>query len=117
MRNNRRTNAIFLGLDKDDQSMHDDRIRLWDEFNNCWFTVLQKQLDMTRTMTTTGRTVQLPQSLMNTDTMEMLGRELVRMCDPIETLGLVDYQMGVAEERILDSESESQLVINHIIQS
>lgn len=37
--------------------------------------------------------------------MEALGRELVRLCDSVQDLGLVDYQMGVAEEEIIDCTS------------
>lgn len=36
--------------------------------------------------------------------MEELGQELVRLCDGISHFGLVDYQMGVAEEEILERE-------------
>lgn len=36
--------------------------------------------------------------------MEELGQELVRLCDGISIYGLVDYQMGVAEEEILECE-------------
>jgi len=43
-----------------------------------------------------------PQSIMTAQTLEHLSRELVRLCDSVEKHGLVDYQMGVAEEEILD---------------
>lgn len=43
-----------------------------------------------------------PRSLMNQQTLETLSRELVRLCDSVEKHGLVDYQMGVAEEEIMD---------------
>jgi len=39
---------------------------------------------------------------MTSRTLEQLAQELVRLCDSIEKHGLVDYQMGVAEEEILD---------------
>lgn len=41
---------------------------------------------------------------MNQQTLETLSRELVRLCDSVEKHGLVDYQMGVAEEEIMDCE-------------
>ena len=40
--------------------------------------------------------------MMAAPTMEVLGRELVRLCDGIEKFGLVDYQMGVAEDQIIE---------------
>lgn len=46
-----------------------------------------------------------PRSTMNQQTLETLSRELVRLCDSVEKHGLVDYQMGVAEEEIMDRES------------
>lgn len=44
-----------------------------------------------------------PRSLLGVDQMEELGHELVKLCDGIAVFGLVDYQMGVAEEHILGS--------------
>lgn len=46
------------------------------------------------------------QSLMSVQSLEDLARELVRLCDNVEKHGLVDYQMGVAEEDIMDRESQ-----------
>lgn len=39
---------------------------------------------------------------MSAQILEHLSRELVRLCDSVEKHGLVDYQMGVAEEEIMD---------------
>ena len=36
--------------------------------------------------------------------LDRLSGELVRLCDSVEKHGLVDYQMGVAEEDIMDRE-------------
>lgn len=41
---------------------------------------------------------------MSQQVLEHLSRELVRLCDSVEKHGLVDYQMGVAEEEIMDCE-------------
>ena len=43
-----------------------------------------------------------PQSIMSLRDLERLASELVRLCDSVEKHGLVDYQMGVAEEEIMD---------------
>ncbi|KAI6896238.1 hypothetical protein KC318_g12021 [Hortaea werneckii] len=49
-----------------------------------------------------NQAVQEPYSLMNSQALEQLSRELVRLCDMVERFGLVDYQMGVQEEEIMD---------------
>jgi len=48
-----------------------------------------------------GQQTQRPQSLIPQDGLERMGRELVRLCDSIERHGLVDYEYGVWEERII----------------
>lgn len=45
---------------------------------------------------------------MSAQVLEHLSRQLVRLCDGVENHGLVDYQMGVAEEEIMDRESCAQ---------
>ena len=57
---------------------------------------------MTEDMYRTNQAVQEPYSLMNSQALEQLSRELVRLCDMVERFGLVDYQMGVQEEEIMD---------------
>jgi hypothetical protein len=90
------------GLTRDDEALHDDRIRLWDEFNRAWLATLQRQHDLTQEML--GQGLHDSQSIINTQGLEQLARELVRLCDDVEKHGLVDYQMGVAEENIMDRE-------------
>lgn len=86
---------------RDEQELHSDRIKLWDEFNTCWLAVLQKQKDMTQAMLDSGQPHRHPQGILQEDFMERMGRELVRLCDSMERHGLVDYQMGVWEEEII----------------
>ena len=93
-----------LGLTRDDEALHDDRIRLWDEFNRAWLVTLQRQFDMTQEMIRTGQQLREPQSIISAPVLERLSQELVRLCDSIEKHGLVDYQIGVAEEDIMDCE-------------
>lgn len=81
--------------------MHAQRLKMWNEFNNCWLSVLQKQKDLTQEMLDTGQRPQQPQSLMDSESMEGMGKELIRLCDIMEKHGLVDYQMGVWEEEII----------------
>lgn len=93
---------LTTGLVRDDESMHAQRLKMWDEFNTCWLSVLQRQKEMTVEMLATGQRPELPQSLMDYDFMESMGKELVRLCDMMEKHGLVDYQMGVWEEEIIN---------------
>ncbi|QDS77760.1 hypothetical protein FKW77_004955 [Venturia effusa] len=94
-------NAEALGLVRDDETMHRDRIKLWEEFNTAWLSALQRQKEMTMEMLDTGQRPHHPQSLLEADQMEGMGKELVRLCDIMEKHGLVDYQMGVWEEEII----------------
>lgn len=94
--------AEGLGLTRDDEALHDDRIRLWDEFNRAWLATLQRQHDLTQEMIQSGQALHDSQSIISTQALEQLARELVRLCDDVEKHGLVDYQMGVAEENIMD---------------
>jgi len=74
---------------------------MWNEFNNCWLAVLQKQKEMTQEMQATGQQPPPTRSMIEYNYMEHMGRELVRLCDLMEKHGLVDYQLGVWEEEIL----------------
>jgi hypothetical protein len=105
-------NVAALGLDRDDVSQYKNRLQLWDTFNQCWLTVLQMQYKTTQRMHCSGRGGQQQQnqlppthSVLDMNTLESLGQELVKLCDGIEKVGLVDYQMGVAEERIIERKS------------
>jgi hypothetical protein len=81
--------------------MHSERIKLWEEFNTAWLSALQTQKEMSLEMLDTGQRPHPPRSLMESDQMESMGKELVRLCDIMEKHGLVDYQMGVWEEEIV----------------
>ncbi|EEP78220.1 predicted protein [Uncinocarpus reesii 1704] len=91
-------NAVDLGLVRDEEHLHTDRIKLWDEFNTCWLALCQKQKDTTQSMFDSGAPTQ---EMLTEEILSKMGRDLVRLCDRIEQYGLVDYQMGVWEEEIL----------------
>jgi hypothetical protein len=99
------SNAMELatGLLHDDQELHGDRTRLWNEFNTCWLSVLNRQKEILRDYLATGQRPQAPQELLKEEFLERMGREIVRLCDNMERHGLVDYQMGVWEEEIIDA--------------
>ncbi|KIV99721.1 uncharacterized protein PV09_08651 [Verruconis gallopava] len=94
-------NAEALGLVRDDEQLHADRLKLWEQFNTAWLSALQTQRDMTVDMIDTGQRPQSPRTMMDSHQMESMGKELVELCDLMEKHGLVDYQMGVWEEDII----------------
>lgn len=94
---------LNIGLVLDDESVHPERLQLWENFNTCWLSTLQKQKEVTQTIVDSGQ--KLPKSLITHDKLDTMGKELVRLCDLIEKHGLVDYQMGVWEEEIIASQS------------
>lgn len=99
------TDQIATGLVRDEEALHAERTKLWNEFNTCWLSVLQKQKEMLQDYLATGQEPQPPQELLREDFLERMGREIIRLCDNMEPHGLVDYQMGVWEEEIVDGES------------
>lgn len=84
--------------------MYTERLKLWEELNNCWLVTLQKQVDMTTEAVQNGQRIQHPQSIMSSDALSKMGDDLVRLCDAMEKHGLVDYQLGVWEESIVERE-------------
>ena len=88
-----------LGLTSDDQNLHGERIKLWNDFNHAWLAMFQRQKEMLEL----GQQLQRSQSLIPQEGLQKMGKELVRLCDSIERYGLVDYQYGVWEEQIIDS--------------
>ncbi|KAL4926460.1 uncharacterized protein BDV17DRAFT_293455 [Aspergillus undulatus] len=94
--------ARELGILRDDQMLHSDRLKLWNDFNICWLALCQKQKDMTHELLQTGRQSSRT-SLLSTEAMDTLGKQLIQLCDQMEQHGLVDYQMGIWEEEILSA--------------
>ncbi|CAK7567315.1 MAG: hypothetical protein SEPTF4163_005278 [Sporothrix epigloea] len=87
----------FLGLTSDNEELYESRIKLWKNFNNAWLGLLEKQK---QTMWPENA-VQESQNVITFENLRKMGRELVRLCDGIERFGLVDYEYGVWEERIM----------------
>ncbi|KAK4127475.1 hypothetical protein N657DRAFT_564886 [Parathielavia appendiculata] len=92
------SHVVELGFTSDNQQLHDERIKMWNDFNHAWLALLQKQKEMMEA----GQPLQRPQSLVPQEGLQKMGDELVRMCDSIERHGLVDYQYGVWEEQIVE---------------
>lgn len=106
-----RAAELTIGLVRDDENHYQQRLKLWEEFNNSWLTLLQKQRDMVQESVATGQRPQPPQTLIDYDFLEKMGNQLVKNCDNMEKHGLVDYQMGVWEEEIIASEYAAALAL------
>ncbi|OAA71595.1 hypothetical protein ISF_02146 [Cordyceps fumosorosea ARSEF 2679] len=85
-----------LGLTEDDEDLHKDRLKLWQDFNHAWIALTFKQKQF---MERVGPDDVVPQPL-SMRTVKRMGDELIRLCDGIERHGLVDYQFGVWEDEI-----------------
>ncbi|KAH8129080.1 hypothetical protein ACSS6W_009511 [Trichoderma asperelloides] len=90
------TQVTELGLNQDDASLHAERIKLWNDFNHAWLALCFQQ----REIMSSGQQLSRSQRVMSQGTIKKLGDELIRLCDGIESHGLVDYQYGVWEDRI-----------------
>jgi hypothetical protein len=98
--------AVALGLTSDDQNLHGERIKLWNDFNHAWLAMFQRQKELMES----GQQLQRPQSLIPQEGLQKMGKDLVRLCDNVERHGLVDYQYGVWEEQIIDSRFYSSVL-------
>ncbi|CAP73867.1 uncharacterized protein PODANS_2_12220 [Podospora anserina S mat+] len=90
--------VVELGLTSDDQNLHGERIKLWNDFNYAWLGMFQRQKEMIES----GQQLQRSQSLVPQEELEKMAKELIKYCDNIERHGLVDYQYGVWEEQIIE---------------
>jgi hypothetical protein len=84
----------------DNESLQEERIALWRDFNHAWLALCLKQKDMAESSPPPQRS---QQQLLSEQQLKKMGDELVQLCNIIERHGLVDYEYGVWEERIIDS--------------
>ena len=77
-------------------------MNLWTDFNLCWLALLQRQKENTEQAISLNQNPASSEGLVRGRFLERMGTELVRLCDSIERHGLVDYEMGVAEEEIIN---------------
>lgn len=78
-------------------------MEVWHHFNNAWLALLQRQKDMVESHLQLGQA----QSLLTLEGLKNMGKTLIDTCDVVEKHGLVDYEQGVWEERIVDSKSRN----------
>lgn len=78
---------------------------LWDNFNNAWLALFQKQKDSTEDFLQAGMSPFQPQLLTFVD-IKRMSDGLIKLNDEyLERHGLVNYQCGVLEDDILKSKS------------
>ena len=78
---------------------------MWDDFNHAWLSLLQAQKDLMKCQQQSEK-----HNLISREGLKKVGAEIVRLCDAIEVYGLVDYQYGVWEERIIASMSPTSSI-------
>lgn len=75
-------------------------------FNKAWLVTLQRQCELASEQMAPVAMQTYPPTqphafILSKENMERLVGELVQLCDRVEAYGLVDYQMGIAEEEIV----------------
>ncbi|KAH8174122.1 hypothetical protein LIA77_05541 [Sarocladium implicatum] len=84
-----------LGLTLDDASLHADRVQLWKNFNHAWLALGRAQKEGMQSS-------QHSDALLSRDTIQKMVDDLIHLCNGLERHGLLDYGIGVWEERIVD---------------
>lgn len=97
--------ANFLlpsGLTRDNKQRYEERLQLWRDFNHCWLALLQKQKDQSFAKAVgNDSTFHTPQTIMEIGLLTRLVDDIIRLCDRLDDMGLVDYEMGIWEEEIV----------------
>ncbi|KAG5927225.1 hypothetical protein E4U42_002420 [Claviceps africana] len=94
--------VVELGLHQDNHALHEDRLRLWNDFNHAWLALAYQQKELM----SSGKQISRSQRLMTEEAVQKMGDELIRLCDGFERHGLVDYQYGVWEDQIEAGKSQ-----------
>ena len=106
--------GLHVDVVADDTVVHNQKLSVWNEFNLSWLALLQGQKENTEQEITVNQNPADVDHLISARFLERMGTELVRLCDNIERHGLVDYEMGVAEEEII-SGKRSTLHLPHTL--
>ena len=100
----RPTNLFYVDLVLDNSAQREARLKLWTDFNRCWLALLQKQRETSESELESDQTPPNQTTRIKRDYLEKMGSDLIELCNDIEKWGLVDYELGVWEEEIIDSE-------------
>lgn len=87
-----RPTQIPPGLNQDNHSDHIDQLETWDNLNNAWLALGQKQLGLTDSSSS---------EVLLWGKIERMGEFIIERSNALERHGLVDYQRGLMEEQIL----------------
>lgn len=93
------------GLVFDDLEQRDFRLALWNNFNNAWLAVLNRQMDISQMELSRGEKLETPKGRISGATLQAMGDQLTNLCNDVDEWGLVDYEIGVWEEQIIDCKS------------
>jgi hypothetical protein len=99
------TDMSTVGLSQDDPTLYKGRLKLGEDLNNCWLALFSKQ----KRLTSTPHQELPTESLLTIQQIKRMGEKVIQLCDKLEPMGLVDYQIGFWEEEILDSKKRSHV--------
>lgn len=97
------------GLTRDDENAHEQRLKMWKDFNLCWLAFMQKLKDNLDGVVQSGGLPPHPQSIVTPAFLDKMADKLIAWADSVEKYGLVDYETGVWEEEILEGMAEDRV--------
>ncbi|BFZ61397.1 hypothetical protein YB2330_002462 [Saitoella coloradoensis] len=89
-------NAERLGLATDDPELYDQRFSFWRDLNDNWSNLFHRNVGL---LTSTNAPVGAQR--LNEMQLGNLGQHIIRWSDLLERFGLVDYDLGLQEDRCL----------------
>ena len=101
--------TLAAGLTYDVEEAREQRLEFWYLFNTAWLSALEKHLEMSKSVLDGEPGVD--QTLLNGALLEEMGDTLINLCDSLERYGLVDYEMGMEEEKIVEGKCCIELVV------
>ncbi|KIM93174.1 hypothetical protein OIDMADRAFT_149788 [Oidiodendron maius Zn] len=96
-------NVEDLGFHIDDVALHGNRMKIWMNLNTAWLSIFQKQIDILCSM----EGIPHGRSLVSQQYIYKMGDNLTTACDRVKRHGLVDYEYGVEEGRILEGNPDA----------
>ncbi|KAK9380117.1 uncharacterized protein V2V93DRAFT_371689 [Kockiozyma suomiensis] len=87
--------AEDLGLVDDTTLTHESRLRFWALFNHTWLALLSRALS-------SAADVSAQITLLSPTQLDECAAEIVDLSDALQRYGLVDYEIGVWEDRLIE---------------
>ena len=101
--------TLAAGLTHDVEETRKQRLEFWHLSNTAWLSALEKHLEMSNGVLDGKPGVD--QTLLNGALLEEMGDTLIDLCDSLARYGLVDYQIGMEEEKIIKGKCCIELVV------